>query len=831
MRILLVAAVLLAGLGLGLTWRQAPARDVPGRKTAPAPRPFAVDKRIPWTTSRVVGSPNPPPPYRVKRAFPDLNIPCPIGVAHQPGSDRLILINQLRPWSGAGRVLRIKDDPAARDAEELLAVDGIAYGVAFHPDFAKNGYFYVGSNGPYGGKNKTTRVIRYTMDRKPPYALDPRSATMIIEWESDGHNGGDVAFGPDGMLYITSGDGTSDSDTNVTGQDLTKLLAKVLRIDVDHPVPGKAYAVPADNPFLSNPGVRPETWAYGFRNPWRIHVDRPTGDVWVGNNGQDLWEQIYLVQRGANYGWSVMEGSHLFYANRKPGPTPFSKPIAEHSHSEARSMTGGIVYHGTRLPELRGAYIYGDWSTGHIWGIRHDKGKVTWHQELTSTTLQITGFGTDSHGELLIADHGGGYYYLETAPKEVRPPFPTQLSETGLFTAVSGHQTDPALIPYSVNSPLWSDGADKERFIGLPGMSQIDFVPNRGWNFPDGAVLVKTFSLELEAGDPSSRRRIETRLLLKHQGQWAGYSYLWNDAQTDAELVPATGTDRVYTIRDARLPLGSRQQSWRYPSRIECMVCHSRAANFVLGLSTSQMNKIHDYGTLTGNQLRVLERLGVFRINYLEHISGARQRLNRLVGPARSGLSAAWNGIKYWQPDLPPEMRGIVKDVDELVGVSLAWRQLGKPLELLETELRRETRYSTHLPRLPNEYDRLANPADERADLHARARSYLHSNCAQCHVTAGGGNALMEMEATASALQMNVFGVRPQHHTFGIADARLIVPGQPERSLLYQRLVRRGPGQMPPLATAEVDKEAVRLLHAWISQLPADVGQAPVKKQ
>src|SRR3954466_4278020 len=136
------------------------------------------------------------------------------------------------------------------------------------------------------------------------------------------------------MLYVSSGDGASDSDANLTGQDLSKLTAKVLRIDVDHPDPGKTYAVPKDNPFVDLKGARPETWAYGLRNPWRLTVDAKTGHIWVGNNGQDLWEQAYLIRKGDNYGWSVVEGSHPFYVNRKAGPTPFTKPTINHPHSE-----------------------------------------------------------------------------------------------------------------------------------------------------------------------------------------------------------------------------------------------------------------------------------------------------------------------------------------------------------------------------------------------------------------------------------------------------------------------------------------------------------------
>src|SRR5262245_28926737 len=491
---------------------------------APKKRPYGIDKRVPWTTSRVKGSPNPPAPYRVSRAFPKLKITCPIGVTHQPGTDYLLLIHQAVPWGGRGAIVRIKDDDKVEKTEPFLAVDGIAYGITFHPNYRSNGYLYVGCNGPFEGKKKTTRVLRYTIDCKPPHRIVPGSEKKIIEWASNGHNGGDLAFGNDGMLYVSSGDGTSDSDTDLAGQDLSRLRAKVLRIDVDHPDRGNNYSVPRDNPFVGQKGVRPETWAYGFRNPWRLNIDRATGDLWVGQNGQDLWEQVYLVEKGANYGWSVLEGSHPFYLNRKAGPTPFSKPIAEHHHSEFRSLTGGVVYHGTKLPALRGAYLYGDFSTGKIWGIRHKRGKVTWNQELVDTTLQVTGFGIDSKGELLIADHGGGYYRLEVAPKPVNPPkFPTRLSETGLFVSVRDNKPHPALIPYSVNSPLWSDGAHKERFLALPGTSHIDMTPSRGWNFPDGTVLVKTFSLEREAGNPASRQRIETRLLTKPEGEWAGY--------------------------------------------------------------------------------------------------------------------------------------------------------------------------------------------------------------------------------------------------------------------------------------------------------------------
>jgi uncharacterized repeat protein (TIGR03806 family) len=710
---------------------------------------FDSGRRIPLTTSRVVGSPDPPPPYRARRVYPNLKLSFPVAVVHQPHSDRLLVITQ--PWPyGPTKLVRTKDDPNADQTEQLHKYDGVAYDITFHPNFEKNGYVYVGMNGPSSGPSaaRRTRVLCYKMDPAPPYRFDAKSETLVIEWPSDGHNGGALAFGRDGMLYVTSGDGTSDSDTNIVGQDLGKLTAKVLRIDVDHPDKDRPYSVPKDNPFLGMKGVRPETWAYGLRNPWRMTADKKTGQIWVGNNGQDLWEQAYLIEKGANYGWSVMEGSYPFYPGRKAGPTPFRKPTVEHPHSEARSLTGGIVYYGTKYPDLQGVYLYGDYSTGKIWGVRHDGTRVTWHKELASTRLQITGFGTDARGEILIADHRGqdkgGFYTLEPTPKDLPPStFPRKLSESGLFRSVKGRVMEPALIPYSVNAPLWSDGAHKERWIALPGAdSSIEFTPQRGWNFPDRTVLVKSFALEMEEGNPASCRWIETRFLTNQQGEWFGYSYRWDDGQNDGVLVDAKGLDHEFAIRvkpSADNPAGVRKLTWHYPSRTECMVCHTRAANYVLGLTELQMNKVHDYGGVRENQLRILERLGVLRAK----------------GEAKT---------------------------------------------------------------------KLVDPYDPKQDVNLRARSYLHANCAHCHVESGGGNAQMELEITTDLGKARLVDVKPMHHTFGLPDARLVAPGHPERSVLLRRMSHRDAGRMPPLATSVVDRQAVQLMHDWIKQMRPAAG-------
>lgn len=743
------------------------------------------------TVSNVVGSPDPPPPYRVVRVLPKLQLTLPVGVVNEPGSTRLLFIDQDEK-SGPPRLCRTTDEPKNGEFETLIDFgDSVAYSITFHPQFAQNGYMYVGGNGPGTDADKTKMcwIRRYTIEREPPFSLDAKSARTIIEWTSDGHNGAAIAFGLDGMLYVTSGDGTSDSDTNLTGQGLDHLLAKVLRIDVDHPDKGRAYSVPADNPFVGQDGVRPETWAYGFRNPWRMTVDPKTGNLWVGNNGQDLWEQIYLVQRGANYGWSVYEGGHEFYPSRQRGPTPVSKPMFDHSHAEARSLTGGVVYYGRRFPELRGAYIYGDYSTGKIWGAKVDGRAIVWHRELADSTLQISDFAIDSDGELLIADHHGdskgGFYTIEPNPPPANPAqFPRTLSETGLFESVADHRLQAGVIPYSVNAPLWSDGAFKERYLVLPAANpKIKFTLNRGWDFPDETVLVKSFAVETGDSKPGSRRWIETRLLTRQQGEWVGYSYRWNDKQTDATLVARDGADQTFAVRSRTGD--KRQLVWRYPSRTECMVCHSRAAQFVLGLSTLQMNREHDYGGVIDNQLQVLDRLGVLKPDWLKQLKAGLQARRKREG--RDDRTST---------EIQEELKRVTDGLNGGDGTLSALFE--------STSLR---------------FDRLVDPYDDKQNQSDRARSYLHANCAQCHVGAGGGNAQIDLEFTTSLDKTKLINVDPLHDKYGIAGAKLVAPGDPDRSVLLHRIAMRGRGQMPQLATTIVDDPAVRVIRDWIAQL------------
>ncbi len=568
-------------------------------------------------------------------------------------------------------------------------------------------------------------------------------------------------------MYVTTGDGTSDSDTNLTGQRTDLLLAKVLRINVDFPEVGKAYGVPKDNPFVGKKDFAPETWAMGLRNPWRMTYDAKTKQLWVGQNGQDLWEQAFLVKKGDNYGWSVTEGSHPFYPDRKAGPKPFALPTVEHHHSEARSLTGGVVYHGSKYPELKGYYVYGDYSTGHIWAVKHTGERIADHKKIAITSLKITGFALDPDGELLVCHHStagdGGYFRLSPNPADVANRFPKRLSESGLFESVKEHTMKPGVIPYSVNAPFWSDGAHKERYLAVPE-GKIDYRRNNGWEFPDKTVLVKSFALEMKEGDPTSRKWIETRFLTKQGGEWYGYTYVWNDKGTDATLLDSV-LDRAYTIKTAT---GQREQNWHFPSRAECMVCHSRAANFTLGLCEIQMNKDHTYPNgRTDNQLRVLEHLGL--------------------------LNVGWSG------EVPAP-----KDAAE--------RQQPNQREPKSTGM-------LHVP--PSGLKKLVDPYDKAQLLDARAKAYLHVNCSTCHVEAGGGNAQMQLDFPTAWDKMRLIDTKPVHQTFDLRDAKLIAPGAPERSVVIHRIGNRGPntGQMPPLATSRVDVAGVELLTEWCKGL------------
>ncbi|PRQ01181.1 PQQ-dependent sugar dehydrogenase [Enhygromyxa salina] len=438
-------------------------------------------------------------------------------------------------------------------------------GLAFHPDFATNGYVYLSLTTPGAGAF-ISRIARYHSD-DGGLSLDPASEAVIFDLTQPytNHNGGDIHFGHDGLLYIGFGDGGSKEDPNGHGQNTDTLLGSMLRIDVDGADP---YAIPADNPFASGGGA-PEIFAWGLRNPWRFSFDRETGDLWAGDVGQYDWEEVDRIRLGGNYGWNLKEGAHCFAAD-PCDQADLVDPVAAYANPDDASVVGGYVYRGAAMPELVGSYIYTDFYLGTIWAVVEGAEPSVL---LGSSGHAFGAFGEDQDGELYGVDYGGGIWRL--APNVnagAASELPTSLRATGCVDADDPTQPPATALGYELNVPFWSDGADKARWLHLAEGETITVEADGDWSLPPGSVVVKLFRL----GD----RPVETRLLVHHDdGRWAGYSYAWNQDGSDAEL-----------LRDGELrSFGSEQ--WLFPSRAECMSCHTSAAGISLGLETGQLQR------------------------------------------------------------------------------------------------------------------------------------------------------------------------------------------------------------------------------------------------
>lgn len=362
------------------------------------------------------------PTIRLSPAFPQLSFMRPVWVGAAPGrADHLFVIEQ------TGRIVMFENRSDASETSVFLDIrqrvqmrhneEGLL-DLEFHPKFAENGEFYVWYS---AGNPRRTVLSRFTLMKDDPNRADPDSEVVILEVEQPwgNHNGGTVLFGPDGYLYVSIGDGGAANDPYNHGQNLSTLLGTIIRIDVDNTSirqqgntsttdgekPARAYAIPADNPFVNREGARPEIWAYGLRNVWRMSFDKETGDLWAADVGQDKWEMVYLITKGGNYGWNITEGSHPFRPAREGEPAdPILNPIVEYPRRMGMSITGGNVYRGEANVKLRGAYLYADYVSGRIWACRHEGGKLTAHRQVYSPPPPrfITSFGEDASRELYV---------------------------------------------------------------------------------------------------------------------------------------------------------------------------------------------------------------------------------------------------------------------------------------------------------------------------------------------------------------------------------------------------------------------------------------------
>jgi uncharacterized repeat protein (TIGR03806 family) len=726
----LALAVLLGGCG-GSSSNPAPDDSgTPPPPPPPSPPPtVGLDERPANATCIAPPRPGSVLALTVQRAFPALSFQQPLFMLQAPGD-----ASHWYVLEKTGRVHRFEDQPGVSGSNIFLdlsavvntASEGGLLGLAFAPDYATSRIAYLSyTRTPPGGGMQS--VISRFQSTDDGLTLNPASEQMLltIDQPYDNHNGGGIMFGPDGHLYIALGDGGSGGDPLNNAQTTTNLMGAILRIGVTET---GDYSIPADNPFAGNPRCTtgqgaadcPEIFAWGLRNPWRFSFDRASGRLWAGDVGQNSREEIDIIERGGNYGWRYREGFACYSPSTGCPSAGLTDPVLDYPHTEGRSVTGGYVYRGASLPEFQGRYLFGDFVSGRLWVLDSDGAGGYRKTLLAETGRSISSFGEAEDGTLYVVDYGGGLYELQSAGGAA-DTIPQQLSDTGCVDATDPTQPAAGLIPYRPNAPFWSDGAAKDRWLAVPDGTTISVESSGDFEFPPGTVLMKSFRRQ--------DRLIETRLFMRHpDGVWGGYTYAWNDAQTEATRV--TG--------GALIDVAGR--SWLFPSEVECMQCHTAAAGQSLGLEIAQLNGdlLYPQTGRTANQLQTLDAIDL------------------LVPPLAAD-----------------------------------------PAEL---------------PALPDPFGDAA--------LALRARAYLHTNCAGCHRPGGPTPSGMDLRyevslgATATCDVATITG-----SDLGVAEARLLSPGDPGRSLIWLRMGRRDVHAMPPIGSLEVDEDGLALVSAWIAGL------------
>lgn len=730
--------------------------------------------RVPNTSLNVPLEP-PGSDYAVEDAFGPLDFTRPVAIVSAPDeTNRLFIVEQagiisvITNLTAPNRTVFLDIDARVSGPDNPGDEQGLL-GLAFHPGYATNGFFFVF----YTGDDTTTSFGRHDIlsrfevsPSNPNEAQSGSEVKLIVQRDAAyNHNGGGLHFGPDGYLYISVGDEGGSNDNGNNSQQIDKnFFSGILRIDTDkrtgslqpntHPAATTNYTIPPDNPFVGATNfnglavdpedVRTEFWAVGLRNPWRISFDSSTGELYCGDVGQSTREEVDLIVKGGNYGWAYREGN---VDGPKAGEAPngFTSipPLLDYSRgngaSQGFSVTGGLVYRGQNMANLFGAYIFGDYVSENIWALRHDGTNATsWEQLLT--VQSPVAFGTDPHnGDVLIASLNlNRIKRLVATTNTVGTPLPETLADTQVFTNLQSLIPNPGIVPYGLNVSFWSDNAIKSRWFSVPDTNQfMEFSKDGNWLFPTGSVWVKHFELELTNGVPESRRRLETRLLVKNEQGVHGFTYRWGDSTSNAVLVAEGGLDETFVIDDGGGLL--RTQVWHYPSRSECIACHTPAGGYVLGFSTAQLNRSYDMGEGTEAQIAALSSAGYFT----ESVSN----LNLL-------------------PSMP---------------------------DLTDTDI----------------------------SLEHRVRAYLSANCVYCHSPEGKAPALWDATFAAPTAQAGIID-GPLVNDKGNPANKVVARGSLELSMALQDISIRGPGQMPPLGTTVVDAQGVELLTAWIlNDLPS----------
>ncbi len=736
---------------------------------------FATSLRIPNANLNVPATP-PATTYTTAAAFATLTFNQPINLATVPGDTQRLFVVQrggvirmipsvTAPSASSSVFLDLATLCSSRGETLLTSVDRGLMSMAFHPQHASNGRFFVWYSVAVAGQNYY-RISRFNVQAGDPNQADSTSeAVLIQQLEPNGfHLGTDMHFGTDGYLYVSAGDGGGQNDSRRNGQRIDlNFHCALMRLDVDK-LPGNPepnlhasvprdgglarYAVPADNPFVTaNPtvsfngqdlpaaNVRTEFYSVGLRNPFRFSIDAPTGEIWVGDVGQDAREEINLATNGGNFGWSWREGTIAGpnAGEALPGFT-YTNPLYEYvvgnGSFQGHSVTGGIVYRGTNLPSLTGAYIFADYVDGHLWALRRTPGVAV--ERLTGNAGFVAFCADPSNGDVLAADIQEGRIYRLVAGSDTGG-YPTTLSATGLFADVATLSPAPGLLPYSPNLSFWSDFAIKRRWFIVPDASTLTWAREGAWTYPDGMIWVKHFDLETTRGNPATVQRIETRVLVKNASGSYGVSYRWNAAQTEATLVADGGESFDIDVIENGIP---RVQHYRIPSRGECITCHNAGAGPALSFNTRQLNRSATMNGFVGNQIDLLHQAGYF----------------------------------------------------------------------------------ANTPEPTNVLPRHVRPDETQFPLEARVRSYLAVNCANCHA-AGLAIAPASWDARPNVSLADTLLINgPATQNGGNPANRLIVPGDPNHSIVLNRIAAtNGFTRMPPLGSNELDQANIALLTDWIA--------------
>jgi len=607
--------------------------------------------------------------YFVYEAFPNLTFDDPTFITFEPGTNRLYVLGR------QGTIHWFVNSPTTTTKTLFLDLrtrtqgfeDCGMLGFAFHPEWRQpgstnRGYCYVwyqyttnvvrppsGSDRPNAYYGTWMRLSRFTVPDGQTIANPASEQVLINQYDRHmWHNGGNMFFGPDSFLYIPVGDeGGFFDEFNQTQKLNGGLFSGVLRIDVNsdptrsHPIRRQPqsppnspasftanYQIPNDNPWLDpGGGILEEFWAIGLRSPHRMTRDPVTGRIWLGDIGQSTREEINIIEKGANYQWPYREGTAVGHIGM---PSPLigtdKPPLFDYGRANLDTcVIAGYVYRGAQMPELNGKFIFGDNTSCRVWMLT-DNGsnnlpsiEFLCYMGVGTDYTGLSSFGLDASGEIYTLQMGPQGKIMKLA-RSGQPTVlaPTLLSQTGAFLNTANLTPSAGLIPYDVNSPLWSDGAVKTRWMSVPNNGapystneQIRFAPTGEWSFPAGTVFVKHFELATNETNPNLRRRLETRLLVRDTNDAVyGLTYKWRADNSDADLLTNSLSEDI-TITTAS---GTRVQTWFYPSPQDCLTCHTPAAGHVLGVKTRQLNGDFTYpgSGVTDNQLRALNHVGLF---------------------------------------------------------------------------------------------------------------------------------------------------------------------------------------------------------------------------